>query len=63
MRPKAAYLAMESSPDLEFEFYVADRLGMTVAQLRAEMSNEEFVAWGVYHGRKAQRAELAAKTK
>ena len=54
---------MESSPDLEFEFYMADRLKMTVGRLRAEMSNEEFVAWGVYHGRKAQRAELAAKTK
>lgn len=31
---------------------------MTVARLRQEMSNEEFVRWGVYFGRKAQRQEL-----
>lgn len=35
---------------------------MTVARLRAEMSNDEFTRWGIYYGRKAQREELAAKT-
>jgi hypothetical protein len=34
---------------------------MTVARLRAEMSNEEFMRWGIYFGRKAQRAELEAQ--
>jgi hypothetical protein len=51
---------METSPDLEFEFYLADRLGMTVGRLRREMTAEEFVYWTVYSGRKAQRTELAA---
>lgn len=32
---------------------------MTVARLRAEMPNDEFVRWGIYYARKAQNAELA----
>jgi hypothetical protein len=52
---------MENDPDLEFEFYLADRLSMTVHNLRRTMSNEEFVAWSIFHGRKAQRQELATK--
>jgi hypothetical protein len=31
---------------------------MTVARLRDEMSNEEFVRWEVYYARIAQRQEL-----
>jgi len=31
---------------------------MTVAQLREEMSNQEYVYWSVYYARLAQRAEL-----
>lgn len=31
---------------------------MTVARLQAEMSSDEFVRWGVYYARKAQREEL-----
>lgn len=63
MRPKAAYLEFESDEALEFEYYLADRLKMTVARLREEMPASEFMAWQVYHGRRAQRAELAAKTR
>lgn len=40
--------------------FLATKLSMTVAQLRARLSNEEFVQWGVYFARKAQRAELEA---
>ncbi len=49
---------METDPTLEFEHYLATKLGMTVAQLR-EMGNDEFVAWGIYYARIAQREELA----
>lgn len=35
---------------------------MTVARLRVEMSNDEFVHWHMYYARRAQREELAAKT-
>lgn len=31
---------------------------MTVARLRAELSNDEYLRWGIYFGRKAQRDEL-----
>ncbi len=33
---------------------------MTVARLEAEMPNAEYVRWGVYLGRKAQRQQLEA---
>lgn len=48
--------------ELEFEFYLAEQLRMTVARLRREMTAREFMEWGVYYGRKAQKRELAAKT-
>lgn len=35
---------------------------MTVAQLRVTMTQDEFLRWGIFHGRNAQRAELARKT-
>ncbi|MFG3709481.1 hypothetical protein [Micromonospora sp. NPDC047730] len=31
---------------------------MTVARMRAEMSNDEHVYWQVYYARKAQRQQL-----
>ena len=61
MPTKAAWLKLENEPGLEFEFYLADRLGMTIGQLR-QMPNDEFMLWGMYHSRKAQRQELATKS-
>lgn len=57
--PKATYLRFEDDPELEMEYFVAEQLGMTVGELRARMSSEEFMGWAVYFGRKAQRRELA----
>lgn len=34
-------------------------LGRTVAELREQMSNDEFVRWWAYFSIKAQREELA----
>lgn len=51
---------METNPDLEFEHFLAQKLGMTVARLREELPSEEFVSWGVYYARKAQREEMEA---
>ncbi len=52
-----------TDPDsvLEFEFYLAEKLGRTVGELRATMGNQEFREWGIYYALKAQRAELAQK--
>jgi hypothetical protein len=56
------YLEMERDPSLEFEFFLCSKLGgMTVDEMRERMSNEEFVRWSVYFGRKAQREELEMK--
>lgn len=59
MPRKAAYLAFEADSGLEFEFFLAAELGgMTVGELRERMSGQEFTHWVIYHGRKAQRAQL-----
>lgn len=34
---------------------------MTVAEMNERLSNQEFVEWAMYHARKAQKEELAAK--
>jgi hypothetical protein len=48
--------------ELEFEHFLAEKLHMTVARLRREVSSQEFMQWSVYYGRKAQRQEMATKT-
>jgi hypothetical protein len=53
---------METNPDLEFEYFLAEKLGRTVAEMRDTVSNAEFIGWSVYFGRKGQRQEMAAKT-
>ena len=52
------YLELETSPDLLFELFLAEKLGLTLGRLRSEMSNEEFLTWNVYYARSAQVAEL-----
>jgi hypothetical protein len=61
VRRKAAYLAFENDPELEFEFFLAEQLKMTVARLRREMSNDELLRWSVFYARRRQNEELAAK--
>jgi hypothetical protein len=46
---------------LEFEFFLAEQLHMTVARLRQEMSNDELLRWSVFYARRRQTEELAAK--
>lgn len=58
MPTKAAYLALETSPDLEFEHFLAVKLGMTVRELRERMDQAEFVHWATYYARIAQQIEL-----
>lgn len=62
MRVKAAYLALDN-PELQFEHYLAAKLGMTVARLRAEMGHGEFVHWNMYYARIAQQRQLEARSK
>ena len=34
---------------------------MTVGEMRATMSNDEFIRWTIYHGRRAQENEMRSK--
>lgn len=58
MPPKAVYLAMENNPELEFEFFLAEKLGRTVTELRETLSAQEFLEWSIYYGRKAQKQQM-----
>jgi hypothetical protein len=53
-----AYLRFEENPDEDLDFRVAQIVGRTVDELRQTISNEEFVAWGVWLARERQREEL-----
>jgi hypothetical protein len=50
--------AFEANPTLEFELFLAQKLGMTRERLRQEMSAAEFLDWQMYYARKAQQEEL-----
>jgi hypothetical protein len=39
--------------------FLATKLGMTVARMRQELAADEYMRWGVYFARQAQREELA----
>ena len=52
------YKQLETEPDLLFELFLAEKLGLTVGRLRAEMSNEEFLLWNTYYARQSQLVEL-----
>ena len=58
MPTKAAYKTFETSPETEFEFYLATKLGMTVGMLRESLSNDEFLRWSIYYQRIAQQEQL-----
>ena len=49
---------MEADPEIEFEHFLAAKLSMTVAQMRHEMSNDEFQHWHVFYARQNQQQEL-----
>lgn len=55
--PTKAIREQLESTDLGFEYSLADRLKMTVGQLR-QMSSAEFETWKVFHAIQAQRQEL-----
>lgn len=54
MEPK-----LGGDPALEWEHYIAERIGMTVGELRRRMGADEFLRWQVYYGRKAQKQQQA----
>lgn len=56
-----AYKRFDANPDEEFDHYLAEKLHMSVATMREEVSADEWLRWSIYYGRKAQKQELAAE--
>lgn len=54
------YLALENGDIDEFEFFLAEKLGMTRAELIERIDNKEYMVWRAYYGRRMQEKELAA---
>lgn len=55
MRARQPTKAFEESPELDFEFYLANKWGCTVGELRLRISQEEFRKQMTWHGRRNQR--------
>lgn len=62
MPTKAIYEAFDDDESIEFDHFLAERLGWrSVEDLRRGMSAGEWLAWWVYYGRKGQRMQMAAE--
>lgn len=48
---------LEGDSYLFLQFFIAEKLGMTVGQLRATMSTKELFAWSAYCSVKSDREE------
>ena len=51
---------MEGEAD-PFDFILAEKLGMTVARMRNEMSNHEYIGWRAFYTWRAAMRELESK--
>lgn len=58
---KARYREFEERPDIEFDYFLAAKLGMTVDFMRRNVSADEYLGWSTFYKRKAQQEELASK--
>lgn len=58
MPGKAAYRELDADDDLNFTYFLADKLGLMVADLEARMSNSEFVMWSRWHAIQGQRRQV-----
>lgn len=56
-RPSKAQI--DKDPQLYLQFFIAETLGMTLAELRQRMSTEELYAWSAYLNLKSEREEKA----
>lgn len=53
---------MDEHPDLEFDYFLTERLGWrSVAAMRRGLSAVEYRHWCIFFGRKNQRSELRAQ--
>ena len=55
--PTRSKAKLEKDNYLFLQFFIAEKLGMTVAQLRSTMSTEELFAWSAYCSLRAERED------
>lgn len=63
MPPKAAWLDLAKNPTLEFEFFLAEKLGRTVTELRETVAAWEFVYWVAYYRRQKDNLEMEYRSR
>lgn len=51
-------MRFQTEPDQEFDFFLAEKLRCTVAELRRRISAAEYLEWAIYYARKAQDRQL-----
>lgn len=49
---------MTNDDNIEFDYFLAKELGMTVSDMEARMSTREYLYWTRYYAVRQQRAEL-----
>jgi hypothetical protein len=52
-------MRFETDPEFHFDYFLAEKLGCTVTEMRRRVSAEEWLGWSVYYGRRAQQREMA----
>jgi hypothetical protein len=52
-------LRFETDNDFHFEYFLAEKLGCLVADLRTRITAQEYLNWSIYYGRRAQQRQLA----
>lgn len=58
MPPKALWMRFEEDDAFHWDFFLASKMGCTVAELHDRLSAAEWVAWTVYWARIGQAREL-----
>lgn len=56
--PRKAFL---EDGEFAFEFFLAEKLGRTIGELRASISQAEFIEWNRFFAVRNQREQLAAR--
>jgi hypothetical protein len=55
---KATWIRLETDAAFHFDFFLAEKLHLSLAQVRG-LPAREWMEWSIYFGRKAQQRELA----
>jgi len=57
--PKALEAELKKTPLVRLQFYVAEKLGMTLSELRTRMTDVELIGWHTYYTIVAAEEEAA----